>query len=837
MKAVRNRRGRIGIFASLAVVAAGLVFVLTAASASLPGSNFEIDTSANLRVDLPAPPSLDWANVDDDRRADRPTGQTDDSYVGSTKEDTACPGETTGSIPNNKSDLLNFGAYTESEADGPGFLNLFWQRVSEPSGTTLMDFELNHSSTNCPSGPNKVRTQGDLLLEYSIDQGGAVATITAREWTGSQWGPKTAIPGQALGTINNVAIPAAESDGLNAALPLQSRTFGEMQIDLDFIFDEGVCESFGSAMLKSRASDSFTSQLKDFIRPVDVNISNCGQVIIHKQTDPDEDPNSTNFGYTKSFDTAPASVDTFTLQDDGTKTFDGVLLGDDYTVTEDVIPAGWDFDSLDCSASVGVTPAVVDETVTFDINSPSDVLECTYTNKARGTIIVEKITDDGQGAFDFTSSTLTPAAFTLTTTGAGDAGKDDETFADLTPGSYDVAETVPSGWNLVSSTCSDGSDPAAISLAGGETVTCTFHNAREKGTLVVEKITDDGQGAFDYTSNTLDPAAFTLTTTGAGDAGKDSRTFSGILAGTYDVDETVPAGWNLVSAACDDGSPITAIDVADGETVTCTFHNERERGTLIVEKITDDGNGAFDYTSSSLDPASFTLTTTAAGDAGKDSRSFSDILAGTYDVAETVPAGWNLVSSTCDDGSPVTAIDVSDGETVTCTFHNARQRGAILIQKVRKHAADGPGDHAQAGVDFTVTGGSLPAGGVDVTTDSLGLACVDNVVLSSLAGDYAVEETVPAGYHAAGATTKNVTVVAEGTCTAGPYADVSFLNIPLTNVTLSVNSQIDGGTASKIDCGTGVVDTGPDGDGSVTVTDLEPTAPGITLTCTVIVDP
>ena len=39
----------------------------------------------------------------------------------------------------------------------------------------------------------------------------------------------------------------------------------------------------------------------------------------------------------------------------------------------------------------------------------ADILDCTYTNRARGTIIVEKITDDGDGAFDFTSTTLTGA--------------------------------------------------------------------------------------------------------------------------------------------------------------------------------------------------------------------------------------------------------------------------------------------------------------------------------------------------------------------------------------------------------------------------------------------
>ena len=141
-------------------------------------------------------------------------------------------------------------------------------------------------------------------------------------------------------------------------------------------------------------------------------------------------------------------------------------------------------------------------------------------------------------------------------------------------------------------------------------------------------------------------------------------------------------------------------------------------------------------------------------------ETFSNLTLGTYDVAETVPAGWNLVSSTCSDGSGPTSIGLSAGETVTCTFHDAREKGAILITKTRKHAADGPGDHPQAGVDFVITGGDLPAGGTTVTTGEDGTACLDELGLSSLVGDYTVTETVPGGYSASPAS-DIVTVRAE----------------------------------------------------------------------------
>lgn len=125
---------------------------------------------------------------------------------------------------------------------------------------------------------------------------------------------------------------------------------------------------------------------------------------------PDEDPNSTEFGYTKTFDTDPSTDATFTLTDDASRTFSNVLFGSGYTVVEDVIPSGWEFVGVDCSASVGVTASIVGATVTFDIDNASDVLDCTYTNQTKAQLTVTKITDEGTGSFDFTSTTLDPAA-------------------------------------------------------------------------------------------------------------------------------------------------------------------------------------------------------------------------------------------------------------------------------------------------------------------------------------------------------------------------------------------------------------------------------------------
>ena len=542
----RINRSRIAPVAVLVLASALMPGVASAdhGLATLAGSNFEIDDDANLKLDHD-PPSEDWGslahpNGPELRATDVATGQNDDSYKGGVKEDTECPGETTGSIPNNKSDLLTFHVYEEPGTGGhPGFLNLAWSRVSEPSGTTLMDFEFNQNEagTGCSVGPNTGRTEGDLLIEYAIDQGGARAEISGRFWTGTAWGPVVDLDDGtqcgggpcAVGTINSTDIPDAESDGLGLK---QERTFGEAQIDLRLIFDEDSCESFGSAMLKSRSSDAFTSQLKDFIRPIPIELQNCGNVIIRKQTIPDEDPNTTEFGYTKSFGTDPTTPNTFTLMDDGVQDYDDtVLFGTGYTVTEDVIPADWAFVSVDCSASTGVTPTILDATVTFDIDSDGDVLDCTYTNELQlGALKILKNSTKG-GAVSNPGAVFSYDGSSVTDNGAGDQDADvgEVCVSGLSVGDYTVNETSPPpGYGDASQ-----SDLTATVVAG---TNCTDNQPTGTGVVtfinapladIQVNFRDGGSGETSVTSITCDNTDTTPSTTPA-TGWDDSVTHEGI---------------------------------------------------------------------------------------------------------------------------------------------------------------------------------------------------------------------------------------------------------------------------------------------------------------------
>jgi uncharacterized repeat protein (TIGR01451 family) len=267
----------------------------------LAGSNFEIDTNANLKVDGGGD-CIDWLADGSALRTgvlsknDTPTGTSDDSFGQGTKEDDASPTIVDGSIPNNKSDLTHFGLYPEVTATGK-FLELFWTRVQSPQGTTNMDFELNQkfcdpsaTPTNCANNgvgvtpETPVRTVGDKLITYDLANGGTVPTISIRTWDGSAWGPATDMTttGDALGSINTSPIAAADSGGLGA---LDALTFGEAVISFDAIFpNPEQCGALGSAYMKSRSSDSFQAEIKDFIAPERVSLSNCTSLTTNAQS-------------------------------------------------------------------------------------------------------------------------------------------------------------------------------------------------------------------------------------------------------------------------------------------------------------------------------------------------------------------------------------------------------------------------------------------------------------------------------------------------------------------------------------------------------------------------
>jgi hypothetical protein len=315
----------------MAALAGGIAFGTTTTCsnpATLSGSAFEVDpapppaanTGANLIVN--ATGCIAWLTGGTGTalrsgvvaKNDTPSGSADESFGNATKEDTANPSIVDGGIPPNKSDLKAFGVYTEqgtvTTLNPTGkFLALLWTRVQDPSGTANMDFELNQkfcdgTAANCATNlVTPKRTTGDKLITYDLSNGGTVATISIRTWSGTAWGSPTVITGganpNALGSINTSLIPANQAGGATNGLttqlgPLSPRTFGEATISFSALFGQNTCGQFGSAYLKSRSSDSFTAALKDFVPPTRVSISNCAALTTNASNTPGtEDPPAT----------------------------------------------------------------------------------------------------------------------------------------------------------------------------------------------------------------------------------------------------------------------------------------------------------------------------------------------------------------------------------------------------------------------------------------------------------------------------------------------------------------------------------------------------------------
>lgn len=210
--------------------------------------------------------------------------------------------------------------------------------------------------------------------------------------------------------------------------------------------------------------------------------------------------------------------------------------------------------------------------------------------------------------------------------------------------------------------------------------------------------------------------------------------------------------------------------------------------------------------------------------------SFPKVMQGSYWVIETTPPdghdlanpAWQHVTLTAD-------------ETKELQFINARQRGAIRIHKTKKHATceTEKGDPPHGGVEFHVTPSSGEGAKLVGTTDAAGNLCFDGLAF----GEYVVHEVEPMGYVGEG--DKTVTVDNGATCSE-PFTGetVHFNNVPLSNITVSFESQVEGATVAKISCADLLADPEdetPDvfDDVSETYYDL---LPG-TYTCTVVIDP
>ena len=241
--------------------------------------------------------------------------------------------------------------------------------------------------------------------------------------------------------------------------------------------------------------------------------------------------------------------------------------------------------------------------------------------------------------------------------------------------------------------------------------------------IVIRKNTVGGDDTFGYSATGGISSSFNLATSG----GTASQSFTNISPGSYTVTEsTLPAGWDFSNLVCvdeDSGSTIDLanrkanIDLDPGETVTCTFTNTK-LGKIIIEKQTQPDGSPQLFTFARSYGSSVQLSDGQQNDSGF-------LAPGSYSVSETVPSGWSLASSSCDDGSSPSSISLQAGETVKCTFNNA-QNGQVIVKKVMVGGTD----------SFSYTG--TPAGSIAVNNGTITQAVAP--------GQYVSTEVAKAGW-------------------------------------------------------------------------------------------
>ena len=527
----------------------------------------------------------------------------------------------------NNSGLLNVGTYSVSETVPAG-----WALTSATcdDGSPINAIDLNSGETVTCTFTNT--QNGQIEIEKQTLPDGSPQSFT--------------FTGDVAGSLSDGQV-ATQAVAPGQYTSTETVPFGWALTDI-------TCSDNNSTGNTGTGVATFNVEPGETVRCVFTN-TQLGSISIEKQTLPDGSPEI--FGFTGAINTS--------LIDGASASLGGILPGQ-YLVTE-TVPADWALTDITCndgnsSGDLGTA------TATFNVEAGESVT-CVFTNTEDGRIEIEKQTlpDGAPDLFDFTGAINT----TLADGGVVGVG--------VTPGQYQVTETVPAGWALTDITCNDGDSSgdtgtgvATFNVAAGETVRCVFTNTQQSRIEIEKQTLPDGSGqSFTFTGDVGGSL------TDGGTAGVD------VAPGQYTSTETVPTGWALTDITCNDanssgdiGTGVATFNVEPGETVRCVFTNTQD-GQIEIEKQTlPDGSSQV-----------FTFTGDVSGMLMDGDSATQAVAPGTYNSTETVPTGWALTSIVCDDnnssgdiGTGIATFNVEPGETVRCVYTNT-QDGQIEIEK------------------------------------------------------------------------------------------------------------------------------------------------------------
>jgi hypothetical protein len=223
---------------------------------------------------------------------------------------------------------------------------------------------------------------------------------------------------------------------------------------------------------------------------------------------------------------------------------------------------------------------------------------CTITNNDQpaSLTIVKRIVNDNGGTKVVGDFGLSTTAGSLTfgsgvADGASTLKYTSTTLTGLSAGSKTLHENAVTGYTEGTWSCDVGTvtnntaTGGAVTLANGQSATCTITNDDQPATLILVKVVKGAGATFTFNlSGSGLPATQNLT---PATDGQDSHTFSGLSAGLKSITEVVPTGYILTDLGCDD-QPIGTYDptltqtvsttLTNGGTVTCTYVNEQQVG-------------------------------------------------------------------------------------------------------------------------------------------------------------------------------------------------------------------------------------------------------------------
>ncbi len=277
----------------------------------------------------------------------------------------------------------------------------------------------------------------------------------------------------------------------------------------------------------------------------------------------------------------------------------------------------------------------------------------------KGSITPIKSTDNNIDPLDWSFNIF--GLVNVSNVASGDTATGLSLGADNANTTYTITETGLSGYELVSVT-----PPCQLDLNGNVTVTltkttpdvsCTFVNRLKTGNIIVDKVTNpsgDTQ-SFSFITSDVGYEGFSLTDTET----PNSQT---LIPGTYRVSESQVDGWYLSDSTCRSSiegktQKPSELNLANGETITCTFTNTKY-GSISGHKYhdldglastTNDRKAVQGYTifidkdgDGKLDTTTEPHTTTAID----GSYSFTGLEPGEYTVVEVMKVGWIVLPGT-----------------------------------------------------------------------------------------------------------------------------------------------------------------------------------------------